>query len=202
MISANQCFPIFDACIQQYHVIDAVDQALLNPHEKDTFEALLFHKCWVDTVQWHFEDLIRDPEIDPFAGMELKRKIDHSNQIRTNMVEQIDDWFLSLFKDIKEQPDAQLNTESPAWVIDRLSILALKIYHMQEQANRVDISEDHKLKSQARLTILLEQKHDLMLSFDQLITDIASGKRKMKVYRQMKLYNDPNTNPVLYGKKA
>ena len=202
MISASQCFPIFNACIQQYHVTDSVNQPLQNPYEKSSFEALLFHKCWVDTVQWHFEDLIRDPKIVPNAGMELKRKIDASNQMRTDMVEQIDDWFLTIFKDTKVKPDAKLNTESPAWVIDRLSILALKIYHMQEQTNRKEVSKDQKIKNQARLDILLDQKQDLIISFDQLLTDIASGQRKMKVYRQMKLYNDPNTNPVLYGKKS
>ena len=201
MISANQCFTVFNECIDQYHIKDSVDQPLVNPYNQGSVEALLFHKCWIDTVQWHYEDLIRDPGIDPVGGMELKRKIDKSNQKRTDMVEQIDDWFLEGFKEVKANPDAKLNTESPAWVVDRLSILALKIYHMQEQANRNDVSKEHQQKSQARLHVLLEQKEDLSQSFDQLLKDIASGNRKMKVYRQMKLYNDPSTNPVLYGKK-
>ena len=201
MISADQCFTVFNKCIDQYHVKDSVDQPLVNPYNQGSVEALLFHKCWIDTVQWHYEDLIRDPGIDPVGGMELKRKIDKSNQKRTDMVEQIDDWFLEGFKEVKANPDAKLNTESPAWVVDRLSILALKIYHMQEQANRNDVSKEHQQKSQARLHVLLEQKEDLSQSFDQLMKDIASGNRKMKVYRQMKLYNDPSTNPVLYGKK-
>ena len=201
MISANQCFTVFNECIDQYHIKDSVDQPLVNPYNQGSVEALLFHKCWIDTVQWHYEDLIRDPGIDPVGGMELKRKIDKSNQKRTDMVEQIDDWFLEGFKEVKANPDAKLNTESPAWVVDRLSILALKIYHMQEQANRNDVSKEHQQKSQARLHVLLEQKVDLSQSFDQLLKDIASGNRKMKVYRQMKLYNDPSTNPVLYGKK-
>ncbi|MCB0505501.1 MAG: DUF4254 domain-containing protein [Cyclobacteriaceae bacterium] len=201
MISANQCFTVFNECIDQYHIKDSVDQPLVNPYNQGSVEALLFHKCWIDTVQWHYEDLIRDPGIDPVGGMELKRKIDKSNQKRTDMVEQIDDWFLEGFKEVKANPDAKLNTESPAWVVDRLSILALKIYHMQEQANRNDVSREHQQKSQARLHVLLEQKVDLSQSFDQLLKDIASGNRKMKVYRQMKLYNDPSTNPVLYGKK-
>lgn len=202
MISANQCFTVFTKCIDQYHIKDTVDQSLENPFDQGTVEALLFHKCWIDTVQWHFEDLIRDPQIDPDEGMELKRKIDKSNQKRTDMVEQIDDWFLESFKDVEVKQDAKLNTESPAWVVDRLSILALKIYHMQEQASRDDVSEEHKQKSQARLNVLLEQKEDLSQSFDQLLEDIGDGIRKMKVYRQMKLYNDPSTNPVLYGKKS
>lgn len=201
MISANQCFTVFNECIDQYHIKDSVDQPLVNPYNQGSVEALLFHKCWIDTVQWHYEDLIRDPGIDPVGGMELKRKIDKSNQKRTDMVEQIDDWFLEGFKEVKANPDAKLNTESPAWVVDRLSILALKIYHMQEQANRNDVSKEHQQKSQARLHVLLEQKVDISQSFDQLLKDIASGNRKMKVYRQMKLYNDPSTNPVLYGKK-
>lgn len=201
MISADQCFTVFNKCIDKYHVKDSVDQPLVNPYNQGSVEALLFHKCWIDTVQWHYEDLIRDPGIDPVGGMELKRKIDKSNQKRTDMVEQIDDWFLEGFKEVKANPDAKLNTESPAWVVDRLSILALKIYHMQEQANRNDVSKEHQQKSQARLHVLLEQKVDLSQSFDQLLKDIASGNRKMKVYRQMKLYNDPSTNPVLYGKK-
>ena len=201
MISANQCFTVFNKCIDQYHVKDSVDQPLVNPYNQGSVEALLFHKCWIDTVQWHYEDLIRDPGIDPVGGMELKRKIDKSNQKRTDMVEQIDDWFLEGFKEVKANPDAKLNTESPAWVVDRLSILALKIYHMQEQANRNDVLKEHQQKSQARLHVLLEQKVDISQSFDQLLEDIASGNRKMKVYRQMKLYNDPSTNPVLYGKK-
>lgn len=201
MIQANKCFAIFDGCIQDYHVIDSVEQELKNPFEQGSFEALLYHKNWIDTVQWHYEDLIRDPEINPIAGMELKRKIDASNQKRTDMVEQIDDYYLAQFQEVEVVEDATLNTESPAWVMDRLSILALKIYHMQEQVNRSDADEAMKSKNKSRLTILLEQKEDLSLSFDQLIKEYSAGSRKMKVYRQMKLYNDPSTNPVLYGKK-
>lgn len=201
MISVNQYFPIFDKCIDQYHVKDSVDQALDNPYDEGSFEALLFQKCWIDTVQWHFEDLIREPSIDPKEGMELKRKIDRSNQKRTDMVEQIDDRFLTSFKDVSTNAESKLNTESPAWVVDRLSILALKIYHMKEQANRSEVSEEHQLKSQARLDVLIEQKEDLTSAFGLLLKEYKSGVKKMKVYRQMKLYNDPNTNPALYGKK-
>ncbi len=202
MISVDQYFPIFNACIDQYHIKDSVDQEFQNPYEEGSFEALLFYKCWVDTVQWHFEDLIREPSIDPKGGMALKRRIDSSNQKRTDMVEQIDDWFLDSFKDIAANEDANLNTESPAWVIDRLSILALKIYHMQEQVNRAEVNEAHIIKSQARLAILLEQKEDLTTAFKQLFEEYKSGSKIMKVYRQMKLYNDPSTNPALYGKNS
>ena len=201
MISVEKYFPIFDKCIAQYHIEDSVNQELNNPFDENSFEALLFHKCWIDTVQWHFEDLIREPSIDPKSGMELKRKIDRSNQKRTDMVEQIDDRFLKEFSAVKALTNATLNTESPAWVVDRLSILALKIYHMKEQASRAEAGEDHKQKSQARLNILLEQKVDLTTAFEQLLDEYKSGAKTMKVYRQMKLYNDPATNPALYGKK-
>ncbi len=201
MISVDQYFSIFDACINQYHVEDSVDQELKNPHKEGSFAALLFHKCWIDTVQWHFEDLIREPSIDPKGGMELKRRIDRSNQKRTDMVEQIDDRFLESFQGVEPKTDAKLNTESPAWVVDRLSILALKIYHMQEQANRSDADDTHKQKSQTRLNVLLEQREDLTTAFGQLLGEYKQGSKIMKVYRQMKLYNDPNTNPALYSKK-
>lgn len=201
MISVNHYSRIFNSCIDQYHIKDSVSQELQNPYDEGSFEALLCLKCWTDTVQWHFEDLIREPGIEPSSGMELKRKIDLSNQKRTDIVEQIDDWFLELFKNVEVSPNAKLNTESPAWVVDRLSILALKIYHMQEQAKREDVSKEHTLKSEARLDVLLEQNKDLSTAFEQLLNDYKSGERKMKVYRQMKLYNDPTTNPALYGKK-
>ncbi|MCF6352244.1 MAG: DUF4254 domain-containing protein [Cyclobacteriaceae bacterium] len=180
---------------------DSVDQALENPYQEGSFEALLFHKCWVDTVQWHFEDLIRAPNIDPTGGMELKRRIDKSNQKRTDMVEQMDDWFLDFFKEAIAKKEAKLNTESPAWVVDRLSILALKIYHMREQASRTEVDDTHLQKSKTRLGVLLEQKQDLTTAFGQLLDEYKAGSKIMKVYRQMKLYNDPNTNPALYGKK-
>lgn len=201
MIEAEVCREIFSRCISEYHIIDNVDQELNNPYPEGTVEGLLYHKCWIDTVQWHYEDLIRDPEIDPHEGMVLKRLIDASNQRRTDMVEAIDDWFLSQYKDVQIDQNATINTESPAWVIDRLSILALKIYHMQEQVDRQEVDKDHILKAKAKLEVLVEQQMDLYTSFEQLQDDLQAGSRKMKVYRQMKLYNDPATNPVFYNKK-
>lgn len=198
-MNAQLCNQIFEKSIADYHQYDRVEQPINNPYAADSKENLIYLKNWIDTVQWHYEDLIRDPNIDPKDGMDLKRLIDKSNQHRTDIVEQIDDWFLEEFKSIAHQADAQLNTESPAWVVDRLSILALKIYHMQEQVDRKDANESHKEKQQQKLDILLEQRNDLSQSFNDLIADIKSGKRLMKVYRQMKLYNDPTTNPVLYG---
>ena len=201
MINAQQCHEVFNRCIADYHRLDTVEQPMHNPYAAGSIDNLLYHKCWIDTVQWHYEDLIRDPQIDPVEGMRLKRLIDASNQKRTDMVEQIDDWFMQQFAGVTPRPDATINTESPAWVVDRLSILALKIWHMQEQAERPDADEQHRQKASARLDVLLEQQADLSLSFDQLLADLAAGRKKMKVYRQMKLYNDPATNPVLYKRK-
>ena len=201
MITAKHCNNLFDKCIAQYHVLDTVDQPFENPPQKSDIEQLLYHKCWIDSVQWHYEDLIRDPEIDPNEGMALKRLIDASNQRRTDMVEQIDDWFLTEFAGVNDEENATVNTESPAWVVDRLSILALKIYHMQEQVGRDNVNPDHIQQAKAKLAVLLEQQTDLSNSFDQLLADIGNGRRMMKVYRQMELYNDPATNPVLYKSK-
>jgi len=191
---------IFNNCIEDYHIHDSVDQKIQNPHPGEGIHHLVYHKCWIDSVQWHYEDLIRDPDIHPEDGMKLKRLIDKSNQNRTDIVEKIDDYFLNKFRNVEEKPGALLNTESPGWVVDRLSILALKLYHMEEQVDRTDSSSELIEKSKSRLSILLEQQQDLSRSFDELINDYESGKRIMKVYRQMKLYNDPSTNPVLYKK--
>ena len=196
----QRAMPIFEQAIRDYHVHDNVDEPIQNPYADGTIENRLYLKCWIDTVQWHFEDLIRDPQIQPEAGMVLKRRIDKSNQDRTDLVEQIDSYFHDLYKDVKVQPTATINTESPAWAIDRLSILALKIWHMQEQAERTDASPEHRAKCQAKLDVLLEQQVDLSTAIDQLLADIEAGRKYMKVYRQMKMYNDPSTNPVLYKK--
>lgn len=194
---------IFQEVIGKYHEIDSVDQPFHNPYDKnkELIEHLLYRKCWIDTVQWHYEDIIRDPEIDPVAALELKRKIDASNQDRTDTVEYIDSYFLDKFKDVKVRDNASINTESPAWGIDRLSILALKIYHMAEEANRTDASQEHQMACQAKLDVLLEQRVDLSTAINQLLDDIAHGRKYMKVYKQMKMYNDDELNPVLRGKK-
>lgn len=193
-------YPIFEQSIKDYHILDDVNQPMKNPYEKGSIEHLLYAKNWVDTVQWHYEDIIRDPKIDPVDALTLKRKIDASNQVRTDMVEYIDSYFLDLYKNVTIQEGAKINTESPAWAIDRLSILALKIYHMQEEATRVNASEEHRNKCQEKLNILLEQKNDMFISISQLIEDIESGDKYMKVYKQMKMYNDEELNPVLYKK--
>lgn len=201
MIKAQECNTIFDQCIDQYHVLDTIDQPLNNIYQVGDIDHLLYHKCWIDTVQWHYEDLIRDPHIDPTEGMALKKLIDASNQRRTDMVEKIDDWFLEQFDDVQADDSAGVNTESPAWVVDRLSILALKIYHMKEQASRKGVDDDHLQQAKSKLAVLEEQRIDLSTSFDQLLEGIGSGTWRMKVYRQMKLYNDPATNPALYKNK-
>ena len=192
---------IFDKVISKYHEIDSVDQPFENPYEVRTLEHLLHRKCWIDTVQWHYEDIIRLPEIDPIEALALKRKIDASNQDRTDMVEYVDSYFLHKYSEVSAKPDAKINSESPAWAIDRLSILALKIYHMREEANRTSASETHKSSCQEKLTILLEQRKDLSTAIDDLIADIESGDKFMKVYKQMKMYNDEALNPMLYAKK-
>lgn len=201
MSFTQQCNEIFNKAIDDYHVTDNVDTPINNPYERDSIDNRLYLKCWIDTVQWHLEDIIRDPHIDPMEALGIKRRIDRSNQDRTDLVEQIDSYFRQKYSDVTPLPDARLNTESPAWAVDRLSILALKIYHMREQTQRTDASEEHKARCQAKLNVLLEQQRDLSLAIDQLLEDIEEGRKYMKVYRQMKMYNDPSTNPVLYSKK-
>ncbi|MDR9458076.1 MAG: DUF4254 domain-containing protein [Salegentibacter sp.] len=193
---------IFQEVIEKYHEKDTVDQPFSNPYDSDIelIEHLLYRKCWIDTVQWHYEDIIRDKSIDPVDALKLKRQIDASNQDRTDTVEFIDSYFLEKFKDVEPKEDATINSESPAWAIDRLSILALKIYHMNEEANREDASQEHQLKCDAKLKVLLEQRVDLSTAINQLLEDIANGDKYMKVYRQMKMYNDDELNPVLRGK--
>jgi hypothetical protein len=194
------CNEIFNQAIRDYHVTDNIDTPINNPYKRETIENRLYLKCWIDTVQWHFEDIIRDPHINPEEALSLKRRIDRSNQDRTDLVEQIDSYFRQKYADVKPQADARLNTESPAWAIDRLSILALKIYHMREQVERTDVDAEHHERCEAKLNILLEQQADLSTAIDQLLADIEQGRIYMKVYMQMKMYNDPATNPVLYKK--
>jgi Protein of unknown function (DUF4254) len=192
------CNDIFDQSIIDYHLTDDVDAVINNPYPASGIEHLLYAKNWVDTVQWHLEDIIRDPQIDPVAALALKRRIDASNQVRTDMVEYIDSYFLQQYSAVQVKATARINTESPAWAIDRLSILALKIYHMNAEVNRTDASADHIIACTDKLAILLEQRKDLSTAIDALLEDIASGIIYMKVYKQMKMYNDPGLNPVLY----
>lgn len=192
---------IFSTAVQDYHKTDNVDAPIRNPYAEGTIEHDLYLKNWIDTVQWHLEDIIRDPQIDPVEALALKRRIDRSNQERTDLVERIDSYFWEQYHNIQPQPDAKINTESPAWAIDRLSILHVKIYHMQEQVNRTDVSAEQHEKCTQKLSVLHEQLQDMTTSISQLLSDYASGARIMKVYRQMKMYNDPTLNPVLYGKK-
>ena len=195
------CNRIFVEVINDYHKTDCVDTPINNPYELKTIEYSLYLKTWIDTVQWHFEDIIRDPNINPVEALKLKRRIDKSNQDRTDLVELIDSYFLDKYKEVEILPDAVINTESPAWAVDRLSILALKIFHMREQVERKDASPEHIAQCRKKLDVLLEQQKDLSSAIDQLILDIEAGRKYMKVYKQMKMYNDPSTNPVLYGKK-
>ena len=200
ILKAKKLVSIFEKCVHNYHKLDDVNQKIINPFEKKSFEGVLYRKCWIDTIQWHYEDIIRDDEIKPKEALDLKRKIDQSNQKRTNLVEVIDDYFIDEFKKVNPQKNATINTESPAWAIDRLSILALKVYHMAEESSRISATKDHRMKCSEKLLILNEQKLDLCLAIDQLIKDISEGKKLMKVYRQMKMYNDEGLNPILYKK--
>lgn len=200
-MNAKQYNALFDKLIEEYHKIDEVDQPFENPFDTNSFEHLLYRKSWIDTVQWHYEDIIRLPDIDPIEALVLKRKIDASNQDRTDMVEYVDSYFLDKFKDVEVKEGAKINSETPAWAIDRLSILALKIYHMQEEATRESASETHRNKCQEKLNVLLEQRIDLSTAIDDLLLDFSTGDKYVKVYKQMKMYNDTDTNPMLYKKK-
>jgi hypothetical protein len=191
---------IFQQSIADYHVFDEIDHPVKNPYPEHTIEHLLYLKNWIDTAQWHMEDVVRNPNIDPVEGLSWKRRIDAQNQVRTDMVEFIDSYFLNLYQNNSPLSDAKVNTESPAWAIDRLSILALKIYHMQEEAERTTATSEHRLQCQNKLNVLLTQRKDLSESIDELLSDIEKGKKYMKVYKQMKMYNDPSLNPVLYNK--
>lgn len=192
---------IFQQAVVDYHKTDFIDQPINNPYSEKSIEFYLYLKNWIDTVQWHLEDIIRDPNIDPVEALAIKRRIDKSNQDRTDLVELIDSYFLDLYKNVKILPDAKINTESPAWAFDRLSILHLKIYHMKQETERKDSDEAHLQQCQKKLDILQEQQKDLSTAIEELLDDIANGRKYMKVYKQMKMYNDPDLNPVLYGKK-
>jgi hypothetical protein len=198
-MKAELCNLIFISVIDQYHINNDVDSSYVNPYNLDTLEYLLFEKCWIDTVQWHLEDLIRNPNIDSNKGLELKHRIDKSNQNRTDIVEKVDDYYFSIFKNTSEK-DSKLNTESPGWVVDRLSILNLKIYHMNEQLERKNVTAEHILNCEKKMVVLENQRIDLSNSFNELLEEYKEGIKKMKVYRQMKMYNDSNLNPELYRK--
>jgi len=203
MSFSNNCNTIFDKCVNDYHKTDNVDAPINNPYEERSLDRVLYAKNWIDAVQWHLEDIIREPSIEPAEALAIKRRIDSSNQERTDMVELIDSWFMEKYSNVKVAPDAVINTETPAWAIDRLSILALKIYHMRAEAQREEASEEHRKNCKTKLDILLTQREDLSGAIDRLLEDIASGRKYMKFYKQMKMYNDPSLNPVLYaGKKG
>ena len=202
MTFTEKAWGIFRTAVDDYHKADHIDADFVNPYPVNTIEAALYRKCWIDTVQWHMEDIIRDPNIDPVEALALKRRIDKSNQDRTDLVEQIDHYFLETYKDVRPLDGATLNTETPAWAVDRLSILYLKIYHMEEQVSRQEADAAHRERCQAKLAVLHEQKQDLSGALDTLLTDIAEGRKYMKLYKQMKMYNDPATNPILYGAKG
>jgi hypothetical protein len=200
-MNSTQAYTIFEKSIRDYHSKDHIDTPIVNPYDKEDIKHLFYNKNWVDTVQWHLEDIIRDPEINALEALKIKRRIDKSNQVRTDMVEFVDSYFLDLYKSISVKNGAKINTESPAWAYDRLSILALKIYHMREEASRTDASNAHRSSCDKKLRILLEQQKDLCTAIDELLEDFEKGDKYMKVYKQMKMYNDDNLNPVLRARK-
>ena len=200
-MKSTEFFKVFDQSINDYHINDSIETEIKNPYSNDQFEHLLYQKNWIDTVQWHLEDIIRDPEIEPIEALKIKRVIDASNQKRTDLVEFIDGYFLNKYKDVKPNEKATLNSETIAWALDRLSILALKIFHMFEEVNRESAEQSHKVSCQKKLDVLNEQKLDLSKAIDQLIDDIEKGNKYMKIYKQMKMYNDEELNPVLYKAK-
>lgn len=202
MLNSASCYEIFRRSVSDYHLHNNVDQPVDNPFAEGSTEALLYLKNWIDTVQWHLEDIIRDPAIDPVAALALKRRIDASNQHRTDVVEQIDDRIISLFNTMNVSPEVPLNSETPAWLLDRMSILVLKIWHMEEQTQRTDATAEHRNRCAARLAVLMEQHTDMGRCFDELMSEVAAGRRRIKVYRQMKMYNDASLNPVLYQTKS
>lgn len=202
MLQAETCYQVFQRSIEDYHKTDHVDTPVSNPYPAGSFEHLLYGKNWIDTVQWHLEDIIRDPEIRPEEALKIKRRIDKSNQDRTDLVERIDDYFLGEFRNVQPKPGARINSETPAWLLDRMSILLLKIFHMKEQTERTDVGAEHIAKCKTKLATLLEQRDDMKNAFDELMEDIGSGERRFKVYRQMKMYNDETLNPVLYTQKS
>ena len=197
---SENAWKIFNNSIEDYHVLDNIETPINNPYPNNSLERILYAKNWIDTVQWHLEDIIRDENIDPAEALQLKRAIDASNQKRTDLVEFIDSWFLDKYKNITPKPEAKINTETIAWAVDRLSILALKVYHMSLEANRDSASEEHRANCKAKLDVLLDQHKDLSTSINQLLSDIENGDVKIKVYEQMKMYNDESLNPILYQK--
>jgi len=200
-METKDIFALFERQIIDYHKIDSVDAPTVNPYAEGSFEHLLWEKNYVDTVQWHLEDLVRPDDVDPVEALRLKRWIDRSNQRRTDLVERIDDYYMLHFASVDVKPEAKINTETPAWAIDRLSILALKIYHFGIEVARKDVSPEHHERCQAKYNTLLEQKGDLMQAIDDLLQELSAGTKRMKLYRQMKMYNDPMLNPMLYNRK-
>ena len=200
MSFSTSAWDIFSKSVEDYHINDNIDFPINNPFEKGSLEQLLYAKNWIDTVQWHLEDIIRDENIDPVDALKLKRRIDASNQQRTDLVEYIDSWFLQKYQNITPKSEAKINTETVAWAIDRLSILVLKVYHMNQEATRESASDEHRAKCTEKLNVLLEQKKDLSQAIDFLLEEIEKGNVKMKTYKQMKMYNDESLNPILYQK--
>ena len=200
MSVSSICNKVFKTAIDDYHISNSVNEKNNNPFkDSSSLEKIIYNKCWIDTVQWHLEDIIRKPNIEPSEALKIKRRIDSSNQDRTDMVEELDEYFFKKYSSENPNQDAILNTETPAWAVDRLSILSLKIYHMKEEAERDSASEDHRKKCSLKLSVLIDQKSNLSTAIDQLFENISNGKVRIATYKQMKMYNDESLNPELYS---
>ena len=201
MSTSAICNDVFKKVIEDYHLLDFIDAKKSNPYSDNSdLEKIIYDKCWIDTIQWHLEDIIRKPNINPEEALKIKRRIDSSNQDRTDMVEELDDYFFDKFSNSNPSNDAILNTETPAWAIDRLSILSLKIFHMNEEATRESASVEHRTKCSEKLELLLTQRKNLSKAIDQLLNNISNGSVIISTYKQMKMYNDESLNPELYSK--
>jgi len=193
MIDVAEIVRLHRETVQRWHQRD-ID----NPYEG--FLALVCRQHEQNYRLWHEEDIARSPDVPDSRIAQVKRNIDRLNQQRNDLIERLDDHLIGQLAaaGIRPSPQAPLNTETPGSVIDRLSILALRIYHMEEQAQRRDAGAEHVEKARRKLAILHEQLRDLSTSLRQLLEDIFAGRKRLKVYRQFKMYNDPTLNPYLY----
>ena len=171
--------------------------------EVTDFLSLVSKQHFFNFELWHQEDMARDSDAPDSKIAAVKRTIDVLNQQRNDLIEQIDQYLLNILqkKNVQYVKDADMNSETPGSIIDRLSINALKIYHMEEETQRTDVNNDHLKKCSVKVSVLYDQRNDLKKSLDKLLYDLSIGEKQLKVYKQMKMYNDENLNPVLYQKK-
>lgn len=188
MLSASHIVALHDSCTAHGH-----HAALPAPQPTSPFDQLVLDQHQANYDLWHREDQARDPDASDRTIVEVKHDIDRLNQRRNDLAEQLD---VALLQLAPNNASAPLNSESPGLIIDRLSILALKIFHTEEQLHRSTLEHQHR--NQSRLLVLTEQRNDLAACLDALWSDVLAGRRRFKLYRQLKMYNDPTLNPILY----